>query len=90
MIKNLFSYFYQSWIVNFIVLVVIVMLSGFYYPLHSWLFAGEWRWDTFERSMRFYKACVPASFGVALILTFNEWLKMKDKTKKSDEKSTDE
>lgn len=85
MTKKLFNCFYQSWIVNFIVLVVIVMLSGLYYPIHSWLFTGEWRWDTFERSMRFYKACVPASFGVALILTFNKWLDIKDKAKKSDD-----
>ena len=82
MFKRLLSYFLQSWLINFIVLLIIVTLSGLYYPIHSWLFADQWRWASFERSVRFYKACVPASFFVALILTFNEWteLRKKDKT----------
>jgi hypothetical protein len=86
MIKDLLRYLFVSWLGYLIFLLLGVGIIELYYPVHSWLFTGEWRWDSFERSMRFYKACVPASFGVALILTFNEWLEMKDKTKKSDEK----
>ena len=82
MIKELFGYFYRSWIVNLVGLSLIVSFGVLYYPIHSKLFAGQWQWDSFERTMRFYKACVPASFFVAIILTFNEWteLRKKDKT----------
>jgi hypothetical protein len=86
MIKNLLRYFFVSWLGYLIFLLLSLGVIELYYPVHSWLFTGEWRWDTLERSMRFYKACVPASFGVALILTFNEWLELKDKNKKSGEK----
>ena len=89
MIKDLLRYLFVSWLGYLIFLLLGVGIIELYYPVHSWLFTGEWRWDSFERSMRFYKACVPASFGVALILTFNEWLEMKDKAKKSDEKPTE-
>ena len=84
--KELLKLFLVMWLINFFVLLIIVAFGDVYYPIHSWLFTGEWRWDSFEHSIRFYKACVPASFGIALIITFNEWLELKDKSKKSDDK----
>ena len=84
MFKVLRSYFFQSWLINFVVLAIIIAFAQLYYPIHSWLFAEQWRWASFERSIRFYKACVPASFFVALILTFNEWTELRKKDKAPD------
>lgn len=87
MVKDITKLFFVMWLINFFVLLTIVLLGDFYYPVHSWLFTGQWRWDSFERSMRFYKACVPASFFVALIITFAEWTEMRKKDKKTDEQA---
>ena len=85
MFKELFKYFIVSWLGYLLFLLIgIALISGLYYPIHSWLFTGEWRWDSFERTMRFYKACVPASFFVALIITFAEWTEMRKKDKNPD------
>ncbi|HEY8117609.1 MAG TPA: hypothetical protein VIE91_00070 [Methylophilaceae bacterium] len=82
--KELLKLFLVMWVINFFVLLVIVFLAELYYPIESWISTDQWRWDTFERSMRFYKACIPASFFIALIIAFNEWLEIKDKAKKAD------
>ena len=82
--KELLKCFIVSWFGYLIFLLLAVTFGVFYYPIHSWLFADQWRWDSFERTMRFYKVCVPASFFVALIVTFAEWTKMRKKDKKPD------
>ena len=84
MFKELLKYFFAGWLYSLIFFLISMLLLELYYPVHSWLFTGEWRWDSFERSMRFYKACVPASFFMALIVTFAEWTKMRKKDKKAD------
>lgn len=73
--------FFLSWATGFIFLVLILAIGQLYYPIHSWLFTGEWRWDSFERSMRFYKACIPASFIGAVVYTIKEYVDVKLKSK---------
>lgn len=73
--------FFVSWVTGFIFLVLVLGLGELYYPIHSWLFAGEWRWDSFERSMRFFIACIPASLIGAVGYSLKEYLDMKLKRK---------
>ncbi len=81
MLKYFIGFFLVMWVVYFVVLILIIALGQLYYPIHSWLFAGEWRWDSFERSIRFYKACIPASFIVATVYTIKEYVDARLKSK---------
>ena len=74
--------FFVVWATGFIFLVLILAAGELYYPFHSWLFAGQWRWDTAERSMRFLIACIPASFIGAVIYSIKEYVEAKLKPKK--------
>jgi hypothetical protein len=77
--------FFVYWFTSFIMLILILAILELYYPIHSWLFAGEWRWDSVERSMRFYKACIPASFIVAVGCTIKECVDTKLKSKNKEQ-----
>ena len=84
MLKELFELFYRLWIVGFLAFLVIISLAELYYPIHSWMFTDQWRWDSIQRVMRFYLSSIPCSFFVAFILTFRQWIEMRNKDKKAD------
>lgn len=84
MFKHLVGLFIVMWLVYLAALLIIVASTDLYYPIHSWLFADQWRWDSDERSLRFYKACIPASFIVAVVYTFKEYVDVKLKSKKNE------
>ena len=85
MLKELFGYFYRCWIVDFLALLAIFSLIVLYYPFHSWMFADKWRWASLDYTIRFYLSSIPCSFFMALILTFRQWIEMRNKDKKADE-----
>lgn len=86
MLKHLVGLFFVMWLIYSFVLLIAVTFAELYYPIHSWLFAGQWRWDSAARAMRFYKACIPASLIVAVVYTIKEYVDIKIRAKNPESK----
>lgn len=89
MIKGLIIYFFGFWFIWLLFLTLVVTFCVLYYPVHSWLFLDAWAWDSWERSLLFYKTSIPTSLFIAVILTINQWHEMRKEKKKTDEPSID-
>ncbi|SNR93268.1 hypothetical protein SAMN05192560_1815 [Methylobacillus rhizosphaerae] len=86
MLKHLVGLFFVMWFIGLCVFLVIITFAELYYPIHSWIFADQWRWDSAERAIRFYQACIPASLIIAVLYTVKEYVDIKIRAKNPESK----